>query len=132
MPTPTPTSPTPPTTSHVGRYARSIETGWLGKVIAVEDHGEPMLKMIGVNQLYRTMKGGHIDDALQIGHRKQARHIDRFERLDRQARFAFADENDYTSSDRPSPVESERDSKTPERGRTGLASVSVCYRTPSS
>jgi len=64
MPTPTPTSPTPPTTSHVGRYARSIETGWLGKVIAVEDHGEPMLKMIGVNQLYRTMKGGHIDDAL--------------------------------------------------------------------
>jgi len=37
-----------------------------------------------------------------------------------------------TSSDRPSPVESERDSKIPGRRRTGLAPVLVCYRTPSS
>ena len=54
-----------PASNYIARYARSIETGWLGKVIAVEDHdGEPMLKMIGVNSLYRTMKGGHIEDAL--------------------------------------------------------------------
>lgn len=50
-----------PAPEHVGRYARSIESGWLGKVIAIE--GE-YLKMQGVNQLYRNMLGGDIEDAL--------------------------------------------------------------------
>ena len=50
-----------PTPEHVGRYARSIESGWLGKVVAIDGD---MLKMQGVNDLYRTMKGGDIEDAL--------------------------------------------------------------------
>lgn len=50
-----------PTPEHVGRYARSIESGWLGKVVAIDGD---MLKMQGVNGLYRTMKGGDIEDAL--------------------------------------------------------------------
>ena len=50
-----------PSPAHVGRYARSIESGWLGKVIAID--GET-LKMQGVNDLYRAMMGGDIEDAL--------------------------------------------------------------------
>ena len=52
-----------PTPEHVGRYARSIESGWLGKVVAIDGD---MLKMQGVNDLYRTMKGGDIEDALDV------------------------------------------------------------------
>jgi hypothetical protein len=41
-------------TNYVGRYARSIESGWLGKVVAVESFdGETMLRMQGVNELCR-------------------------------------------------------------------------------
>lgn len=50
-----------PAPEHIGRFARSIESGWLGKVIAID--GE-MLKMQGVNDLYRAMNGGDIEDAL--------------------------------------------------------------------
>jgi hypothetical protein len=56
---------------YVGRYARSIETGWLGKVVSVEDtsdddiHNEVMLKMQGVNELCWQMAGGRIGDWLE-------------------------------------------------------------------
>jgi hypothetical protein len=49
-------------TNYVGRYARSIESGWLGKVVAVESFdGETMLRMQGVNELCRTIAGGSLD-----------------------------------------------------------------------
>ncbi len=55
----------PGLTENVGRYARSVETGWLGKIVDVEtSNGEAMFKMQGVNMLYRTLKGGDIEDAL--------------------------------------------------------------------
>lgn len=48
-----------------GRYARSIESGWLGKVIAVELHGdERMLKMMGVETLCLAVAGGSFEDWL--------------------------------------------------------------------
>ncbi len=53
---------------YIGRFARSIESGWLGKVIAIEkdQDGLTMLKMQGVNELCRTILGGdieaHLDD----------------------------------------------------------------------
>jgi hypothetical protein len=46
--------------SHVGRFARSVESGWLGKVVAI-DRRDPecaMLKMQGVNELCRMVAGG--------------------------------------------------------------------------
>ena len=51
---------------YVGRYARSVESGWLGKVVAVEDdeYGSPMLKMQGVNELCWQMAGGRIGEWL--------------------------------------------------------------------
>ena len=52
---------------YIGRYARSIESGWLGKVVSVEPpdaDGFIMLKMQGVNELVRTIKGGDIEDCL--------------------------------------------------------------------
>jgi hypothetical protein len=49
----------------IGRYARSIESGWLGKVIALETIGGlPMCRMVGVNDLHRILLGGDIEDAL--------------------------------------------------------------------
>lgn len=46
------------TISHLGRYARSVESGWLGKVLAVEEcNGDAMLKMMGVNEMVRTIRG---------------------------------------------------------------------------
>ena len=45
----------------VGRYARSIESGWLGKVVGIEGD---MLRMQGVNELVRTIRGGDIEDCL--------------------------------------------------------------------
>jgi hypothetical protein len=50
------------TQQFVGRFARSIESGWLGKVIAVEQHsGETLLRMQGVNELCRIIAGGSLD-----------------------------------------------------------------------
>jgi hypothetical protein len=50
---------------YVGQFARSIESGWLGRVIAVEGKGsDVMLKMQGVNDLVRAIKGGDIEDAI--------------------------------------------------------------------
>ena len=47
---------------YVGRFARSIESGWLGKVIAVESYdGETMLRMQGVNELCRMIAGGSLE-----------------------------------------------------------------------
>lgn len=51
----------------IGQFARSVETGWLGKVVSVEkeNHGDQILcKMVGVDELYRTLKGGDIEAAL--------------------------------------------------------------------
>lgn len=53
----------PPRPEHVGRFARSIESGWLGKVIAVE--GE-FLKMQGVNELVRMIAGGSLEECLDL------------------------------------------------------------------
>lgn len=53
--------PTKP--EYIGRFARSVESGWLGKVVAVEElDGDVLLKMHGVNTLCRTIAGGDIDD----------------------------------------------------------------------
>ncbi len=46
---------------YVGRFARSIESGWLGQVVAVDGD---LLKMIGVNELVRAIRGGDIEDCL--------------------------------------------------------------------
>lgn len=50
-----------PLPEHVGRYARSIESGWLGKVIAIDGD---LLKMKGVNELVRDIIGGDLEDLL--------------------------------------------------------------------
>ena len=48
-----------------GRFARSIESGWLGQVIGIQTmDGQVLCQMKGVNELWRAMKGGHIEDAL--------------------------------------------------------------------
>lgn len=50
---------------YMGRYARSVESGWLGKVVSVESSdGQTLCRMQGVNELYRTLKGGDIEDAI--------------------------------------------------------------------
>ena len=51
---------------NVGRFARSIESGWLGKIVAVEvdPDGFQMYKMQGVNSLCWEVAGGSIDDHL--------------------------------------------------------------------
>ncbi len=50
---------------YVGQFARSIESGWLGKVIAVETHdGDTMLRMQGVNELCLIVAGGKASDWL--------------------------------------------------------------------
>lgn len=50
---------------YIGRFARSVECGWLGKVVGVETmNGHPMLRMLGVNELVRAMIGGDLDDLL--------------------------------------------------------------------
>lgn len=51
---------------YVGRYARSVECGWLGKVIdaEIDEYGDCMLKMQGVNELCWQMAGGRIGDWL--------------------------------------------------------------------
>lgn len=46
---------------YIGEYARSVESGWLGKVVGV--NGD-MLTMQGVYELAWSMKGGHISDHL--------------------------------------------------------------------
>lgn len=51
--------------NNIGRLARSIETGWLGKIQAVESqNGEEMYKMQGVNTLCLAIAGGVPDDHL--------------------------------------------------------------------
>lgn len=50
---------------YTGRYARSIESGWLGKVVGVEVcDGFPMLRMQGVNELCRMVAGGSLEENL--------------------------------------------------------------------
>jgi len=44
---------------NIGRFARSIESGWLGKIVALE--GE-FYKMQGVNMLCWQVAGGSIED----------------------------------------------------------------------
>ncbi len=49
----------------MGRFARSVESGWLGKVVGVESHGgDTMLRMQGVNVLCWQIAGGSIEDHL--------------------------------------------------------------------
>lgn len=39
----------------IGKFARSIESGWLGRVVAVEYHdSDTMLRMEGVNELFEA------------------------------------------------------------------------------
>jgi hypothetical protein len=48
--------------TNVGRFARSVETGWLGKIIAVEEHGgQRFYRMLGVNTLGLAILGGSLD-----------------------------------------------------------------------
>lgn len=47
-----------------GVFARSIESGWRGKVLAVEHHGEPMLKMMGVDWLTSVLTRCTDEEAL--------------------------------------------------------------------
>jgi hypothetical protein len=46
---------------HIGCYARSIESGWLGKIVGVDGD---LLRMKGVNTLVHTIRGGDIEDCL--------------------------------------------------------------------
>ena len=46
---------------NIGRYARSIESGWLGKIVDV-DHD--YYKMMGYNGLCHVIAGGDIEDHL--------------------------------------------------------------------
>ena len=50
-----------PKPENIGRFARSIESGWLGKIIDVD--GE-FYKMRGVNTLCLTVAGGTADEWL--------------------------------------------------------------------
>lgn len=55
----------PTTPVYIGRYARSVETGWIGRIKSTyEDEVCTMCVMEGVNDLYRAIKGGHIEDAI--------------------------------------------------------------------
>lgn len=65
----------PTTPIYVGRYARSVETGWLGRITSTyeerwrattngPEYVTTMCVMEGVNDLYRAIKGGHIEDAI--------------------------------------------------------------------
>lgn len=48
---------------YIGLFARSIESGWLGKVVSVEElNGDVMLRMQGVNELCLTVAGGRLSD----------------------------------------------------------------------
>lgn len=48
----------------LGVWARSIESGWRGMVIDVEDHGTPMFKMVGVCELSIMVAGLSLADAM--------------------------------------------------------------------
>lgn len=53
------------TVFQIGDFATSLETGWLGKVVAFEDHnGDRFAKMIGFDRYARVLKGMAIDDCL--------------------------------------------------------------------
>lgn len=45
----------------IGKYARSVESGWLGRIEGEEDG---MLRMIGVNELCLGIEGGTPDQWL--------------------------------------------------------------------
>lgn len=52
----------------VGKFARSIESGWLGRVVAVEQHpdlGGELLKMEGVNELVLQIGGGSLESCIE-------------------------------------------------------------------
>lgn len=54
---------------YVGQYARSIESGWLGKVVAIENHdGDTLLRMQDVNELCLIVAGGKASDWLEEDH----------------------------------------------------------------
>lgn len=47
----------------IGKFAISIESGWIGKVVAVETiNGDELLKMKGFNHLCWTIQGGNVND----------------------------------------------------------------------
>jgi hypothetical protein len=49
----------------VGRYARSVESGWLGQVVAIERRGGDVLcKMVGVDQLHNDVAGCSLDESV--------------------------------------------------------------------
>ena len=48
----------------LGVWARSIESGWRGMVIDVEDHDTPMFKMVGVCELSVMACGLSLADAI--------------------------------------------------------------------
>jgi hypothetical protein len=50
---------TAPNPKNIGRFARSIESGWLGKIIAVD--GE-FYEMKAVNELCQMIAGGDNDE----------------------------------------------------------------------
>jgi hypothetical protein len=48
---------------YIGRYARSIESGWLGRVVACEWRGDEwLLRMQGVNEMCQIVAGGDTND----------------------------------------------------------------------
>ncbi len=53
-------------TFQIGDFARSLETGWLGKIIAWEagPNGDQLAKMMGVDWLAQTVAGLSADEAL--------------------------------------------------------------------
>jgi hypothetical protein len=51
-------------TAYIGRFAQSVENGWIGKILAVEDHGEPMFKMQGFNTLVYLIGGKPINECM--------------------------------------------------------------------
>lgn len=49
----------------LGMYGRNIESGWLGVIVEFcHDQGPRMVKMKGVNELYRTLTGKPIEECL--------------------------------------------------------------------
>jgi hypothetical protein len=49
----------------IGDYARSVETGWLGKIVAFKDRdGERFAKMIGVDVIAGLVGGLSIEESL--------------------------------------------------------------------
>lgn len=51
--------------TNVGKFATALETGWIGKIVAVEEMGDDVLyKMIGVDTAAMMIGGGSAEDNL--------------------------------------------------------------------